>query len=192
MKQCARVDLVAFDKTGTLTIGRPAVERIIPATGTTERQLLELAMQVESGSTHPLALGIITRAEQDGLTSPPAHGVVNIPGRGLRITTSEGEILLGSRRFLTEENVLVPELASGSLTEVYCAHAGSYRGAILINDPTRSDAAEVIDKIKSLGMLTALLTGDRQVTAEQVSSELGIRDVVYDMSPTDKAKWLEQ
>lgn len=192
LEQCARVDLVAFDKTGTLTIGKPAVDRIVPAVGTTEQQLLELALQVESGSTHPLALGILLKAEQAGLRRPPAPGVETIPGRGLRLATPEGEILLGSRRFLSEHDIVVPEPVSGALTEVYCALAGIYRGVILIHDPLRSDAAAVVARLHSSDLQTALLTGDRRATAEQVSAELGIREMVYDMSPTDKAEWLEQ
>ncbi len=192
LEQSARIDLVAFDKTGTLTIGKPAVDRIIPAAGTTVRQLLELALQVEAGSTHPLAVGIIQRAEQDGLRLPPAHGVEAVPGRGLRLTTADGEILLGSRRFLSEHDIAVPELASTALTEVYCALAGIYRGVILIHDPVRAEAAEVVAHLRSLGLQTALLTGDRRATAEQVSTACGIGEMVYDMSPTDKAEWLEQ
>ena len=62
----------------------------------------------------------------------------------------------------------------------------------LIHDPLRPDAAEVVARLQSFGLMTALLTGDRRATAEQVSSELGIRQMVCEMSPTDKADWLEQ
>lgn len=69
LELCARIDLVAFDKTGTLTVGRPTVEKIEPAIGTTERQLLQLALQLESGSTHPLAASIIARGQREMLLS---------------------------------------------------------------------------------------------------------------------------
>jgi Cu2+-exporting ATPase len=192
LELCARIDLVAFDKTGTLTVGKPAVERVVPAEGTSERQLLELALQVESGSTHPLAASILARAELVGLSCPPAQGVETIPGRGLRLSTSVDVILLGSRRFLVENNISVPVVESGGLTEVYCAEAGIYRGLFLIHDPIRIDAKQVVAQLQSLPLRTALLTGDNLATAEQVAAELEIEKMVCDMSPADKAQWIEQ
>jgi Cu2+-exporting ATPase len=192
LELCAKIDLVAFDKTGTLTIGAPAVRQIVPAEGTTERQLLELALQLESGSSHPLAAGIMVRAEQDGISCPPAQGVEAVPGRGLRLSTPSGDILLGSRRFLVENNVQIPDFNSGTLTEVYCATNGVYRGLLLIHDPIRADAGQTIVDLQSFKLKTALLTGDRRPAAEQVCAELKIDEMVCDMSPADKAEWLDR
>jgi Cu2+-exporting ATPase len=192
LELCARIDLVAFDKTGTLTVGKPAVERIVPADGTTERQLLEIALQVEFGSNHPLALSIIERAEAAGIFCSPSQSVVTVPGRGLRLSTSTGDVLLGSRQFMLEHNISVPDVDQGRLTEVYCAQAGIYRGLFQLHDPIRPDAVQVLSQMRSLKLNSALLTGDRKATAEQVSAELGIDEMAFAMSPADKAHWLDQ
>jgi Cu2+-exporting ATPase len=192
LELCARIDLIAFDKTGTLTVGKPVVDRIVPADGTTEKQLIELALQVESGSTHPLAASITARAEQAGLFCSPAQGVVTVPGRGLRLSTSTGDLLLGSRQFMLEHNISVPTVEKGELTEACCAQSGVYRGLFLLHDQIRSGAAQVLSQIHSLKLHSALLTGDRKATAEQVSAELGIDELAFAMSPADKAQWLEQ
>jgi Cu2+-exporting ATPase len=191
LELCARIDLVAFDKTGTLTVGRPTVEKIEPAIGTTERQLLQLALQLESGSTHPLAASIIARGAEGDVVVPPAQGVETVPGRGLRLAAAGGELLIGSRRFLAEHDVEVPDLDACALTEVYCAEAGTYRGHILIHDPIRPDAGQVVAQLQALKLRTVLLTGDRLATAAKVSVELGIQEMVSDMSPAGKAQWLE-
>lgn len=192
LELCARIDLVAFDKTGTLTVGKPEVDRIFPAKGVTEHQLLELALQVESGSTHPLAASIIARAEQAGISCSPAQGVETVPGRGLRLATSAGDTLIGSRLFLLENGISLPEVQSGSLSEVYCSQSGKYNGLFLIHDPIRAEAGLVVTQLHALKLQSALLTGDRLATAEKVRAELGIQEMACDMSPADKGAWLDQ
>jgi len=192
LEQCAHIDLVAFDKTGTLTRGQPAVARIEPAAGISEQQLLALATRIESGSTHPLALGILSRARQAGIEPESGQGVETIPGRGLRLAAPDGEILLGSRRFLTDQKVTVPDLETTSLTAVYCALNTKYQGALLINDPLRPEAARTVHRLQALGLQTALLTGDQTTTAQAVAQAVGISDLAAEQSPADKAQWLEQ
>ena len=192
LEQCADIDLVAFDKTGTLTLGKPAVARILPAAGSSEQQLLTLAARVESGSTHPLALGILARARQEGIEPESGQGVETIPGRGLRLVTADGTILLGSRRFLSEQQIIVPEQTVTALTAVYCARNSHYQGALLINDPLRPEAAATVARLQALGLQTALLTGDQTATAQAVAQAVGISALAAEQSPADKAQWLEQ
>lgn len=85
----------------------------------------------------------------------------------------------------------MPDLDACALTEVYCAEAGTYRGHILIHDPIRPDAGQVVAQLQALKLRTVLLTGDRLATAAKVSVELGIQEMVSDMSPAGKAQWLE-
>jgi len=191
LERAAAIDLVAFDKTGTLTEGRPAVKRIEPASGTTPRQLLALAAQVESGSNHPLAQGICAAARQEGIDMLPAEGVETIPGRGVRLLTGQGELLLGSRAFLAERGVEVPSQQDTALTVACCALAGEYRGDLLLYDPLRIDAEATVAGLKSLGLTTALLTGDRQQSAAEIAGMLDIADFRFDQSPADKAAWLQ-
>ena len=90
LEMTARIDTVAFDKTGTLTLGKPTVEQIIPAPGQSEESVLRIASQVETGSAHPIARGIIERAKSAGFR-PGATGLTEtVPGRGLRMAERRG------------------------------------------------------------------------------------------------------
>ena len=73
----AKVTKVAFDKTGTLTHGRPVVTDVIAFDGVTEAQLLAVAAGVENGSSHPLAIAILNRAKEAGITALPYRNGVN-------------------------------------------------------------------------------------------------------------------
>lgn len=81
LERAERIDTLVVDKTGTLTTGVPVVVDVYPMAGFTEREVLELAMGLEQGATHPLARAIVGRAEALGLTPRPAQGVVMHPGR---------------------------------------------------------------------------------------------------------------
>ena len=186
----ARVGTIAFDKTGTLTLGKPTVEKIIPAPGQSEESLLRIASQVENGSSHPIARGIIDRAKVAGISIGPTSAVETVPGRGLRMVSSEGEILVGSLAFLEKCNVAIPAVESGSLTEVYVSLAGLWMGTLLIMDPLREEAASAVGQLQQIGLRIVLLTGDRFATAQEVSSKLAISDFHTNLNPADKTDWI--
>lgn len=186
-----RVNLIAFDKTGTLTLGKPTVQRIVLAPGQSEEEFLSLASQVESGSSHPIALGIMARAKAAGILTGTAESVVTIPGRGLKMISRDGEALLGSRIFLAENGVEVPPVESGCLTEVHVSLGSRWLGSLLIHDPLRDEAIQSVSRLQQAGLRTVLLTGDRLAAAEQACTELAITDYRADLSPADKAAWID-
>ncbi len=192
LEMAARIDLVAFDKTGTLTHGKPTVEQIHPATGRTEEELLQIACNVERGSNHPLAKGILARANALGIQPSTALSVTSVPGRGLKAEHNGKPLLVGSRDFLTENGIDVPALDSGQLTEVYVSRDGVCLGTLLVHDPLREEAVQTIKKLHGLGLKTFLLTGDRSATAKDVCNRLTLPGYRANMSPADKTHWIEE
>ncbi|MDP3616268.1 MAG: heavy metal translocating P-type ATPase, partial [Rhodoferax sp.] len=81
-----KVDIVAFDKTGTLTVGRPRLTALRVAPGMVEEEILKVAASLQSGSEHPLARAVVSRAQEQGLKFDAPDNVRAVPGRG-----SEGE-----------------------------------------------------------------------------------------------------
>jgi Cu2+-exporting ATPase len=193
IEMAGHIDLIAFDKTGTLTLGRPTVSEIVSAQGTSVTEVLRLASQVESGSGHPLAQGILDRARSAGIPPRTAGSVVTIPGRGLRMGSAEGEVLVGSRAFLAENGVEIPDVASGDMTEVHVSLDGSWQGALLVHDPLREDARAAVRQLQQSGLGTVLLTGDRPETAARVCAALAMADNYQaDLSPAGKAAWIRR
>jgi Cu2+-exporting ATPase len=192
LETTAHIDMVAFDKTGTLTLGKPTVEQIISAPGQSEEQLLQLVSRIESGSSHPIARGIMARASEAGIFSGAAESVENVPGRGLRMVGKNGEVLVGSRMFLAESGVEIPPVNSGALTEVYVSRNRIWCGVLLIHDPLRGEAVQAVLRLQRCGLQTMLLTGDHGEAAEQVSAKLAIRDYRADLGPADKVAWINE
>ena len=78
-----RVTAVVMDKTGTLTLGRPVVETVTPAPGSSVAEVLDAAGALEKGSEHPLAAAILTRAREDELGFPAVADFAAIAGAGV-------------------------------------------------------------------------------------------------------------
>jgi Cu2+-exporting ATPase len=74
---------------------------------------------------------------------------------------------------------------------VHVAHGGLYRGVILLEDPVRASAKDIVCRLDALGMRAALLTGDRRAAAERIAKELGIGTTLAELSPQEKSDWIE-
>src|SRR5882757_985167 len=66
LETLGHVDTVVLDKTGTLTFGRPEVQQVVPAAGTSTDELLDAAATAELRSEHPLGKAIVAYARSQG------------------------------------------------------------------------------------------------------------------------------
>ena len=190
LEATARLTLAAFDKTGTLTEPLPQVVAIQPATGSA-RELLLWAARAEAGANHPLARGIIRRAGQEGIRFAPEGGFV-IPGKGVRLATERGELLVGNRPLLADAGIVPPEREPSPLTEVHVALGGTWLGVLLLDNRIRAGAGETMAALHRSGISTCLLTGDHQAPAQQVAAATGIDHAYWAMSPTAKGDWVRR
>jgi len=192
-----RVNTIVFDKTGTLTVGRLAVTDVIAATGGAagEDEILALAAAAEQGSEHPLGEAIVARAKERGLALPPIGEFTTVPGQGIDAMASEGRVLLGNRTLMGARGIdveaLAPRaqaLASEGKTAVYLALRGRALGVIAVADALKPEAPEAIAALMRRGIDVAMLTGDARPTAEAVAAPAGIKRVLAEVLPEDKAR----
>lgn len=73
LENAGKTQIVALDKTGTITTGEPRVTDILPAKGYTERELMQLAADLESSSEHPLAKAVMEHAKASGISNTAVH-----------------------------------------------------------------------------------------------------------------------
>ncbi|MFB6368706.1 MAG: heavy metal translocating P-type ATPase, partial [Gemmatimonadota bacterium] len=111
------IDTIVLDKTGTITRGEPGVTDLVAAEGWDESSLLRHAASAESGSEHPLGQAMVDRARERDLELFEVSGFEAVTGRGVRARVDGREILVGSERFMSEEEVDVSTL-SGRLREL--------------------------------------------------------------------------
>ena len=184
---------VVLDKTGTITLGRPRVVEAVPIGGFRKEAVLALAAAAESSSEHPLARAIVEEAEETGY--PEAQDFQAMPGRGIKATVENKEVMVGSPRFLTEEGVdltqiqkPLEEMESRGQTVVAVAEAGKFAGLIAIADTLKVDAGETIARMKDAGLKPVMITGDNWRTAKAVAAQVGIEEVMAEVLPDQKAE----
>ncbi len=175
----AKPDTVVFDKTGTLTKGVFKVREIY----SDEPDFLKYAAYAESASSHPIAAAI---REAYGQEIPEQNNIEEIAGLGIKAVIDGKEILAGSAKLVKTE----PINTDG--TVVYVSINGNYCGYIVIADEVKDDSKETIEKLKTLGIKTVMLTGDSKNTADKVQKKLGVDNAFAELLPEDKVNKLEK
>ncbi|TPW29233.1 cadmium-translocating P-type ATPase [Martelella alba] len=187
----AKIRHVAFDKTGTLTHGKPQVTDIVAVTRD-ETALLRLAAAVEAGSNHPLALAILSCAEEKNVAVPATSEAKVLPGEGaearldgvlLRVVKPDFARRTGLVTSKVDQRIGALE-AAGKTTVVVLAE-DRLEGLIALRDDPRPDASAAIAALKTMGISSVMLTGDNERTAKAIAGELGIA-VRAGMMPDDK------
>src|SRR5215204_2203401 len=194
-----KLDTVVLDKTGTLTRGQPELTDIVPTNDIPKEDLLRLVAAAESGSEHPLGEAIVRGARDRGLPPVEADAFEAISGGGIRARVEGREVLVGSRRFLSESSVPWDGLVAGSeelaregKTPIFVAVDGETAGLMGVADVVRDESGEAVERLHSLGLEVAMLTGDNHRTAEAIARKLGIDRVVAEVRPGDKAAEVER
>jgi cation transport ATPase len=95
----AAIDTVILDKTGTLTFGTPQVHDVVSSDGFALDEIIAAASVAERRSEHPLAKAIVARAADLGLPAVEPERFTYTPGRGVRVTYQEDEILVEAGHF---------------------------------------------------------------------------------------------
>ena len=187
------VKAVVMDKTGTVTEGNFELQRVLPAKGFTEEQVLAMAGTCEQNSTHPIAASIMAAAQKQGITLGAPDSVKEIAGKGIEATAEEGKLLCGSRSLLSDAGIATDdERAESGGTEVFLAVNGKYAGSLIIADTVKEDAKPAVTAMKRQGIVTAMLTGDGPETARAVAEETGIDEVHAKLLPEEKLRELTQ
>ena len=189
MEALGKVRAVAFDKTGTLTKGTFSVTESVSYGTMTELELLELCAACEQTSTHPVAQSIVSACEKK-LTAP--EKVTELAGRGIAAESDGHGVLCGNRRLMDEYGISLPDEELPHGTIVYVARDGKAEGRITVSDTVKETAGSAVRGLDSIGVVTAMFTGDKTVNAEIMGRELGIKRVSGDMMPEDKLTELKK
>lgn len=193
-----KVKTVVFDKTGTLTEGRPVVTDIITTDGLNEEELIRWAASVEEGSNHPLALAVIERAREMGISFSGAGGIITRAGYGVMGFVNGSKILVGNESFVQKEGIptedwrsVVESLSSAGKTVMFVATNEKIAGIIACSDRPKDDARSAVSSLKAMGIRVVMLTGDRLEAARSIAGQVGIDEVIAEVLPDKKARVIE-
>lgn len=192
-----KVGTVVLDKTGTVTQGKPSVTDVLPADGVSEKALLKLAAALESKSEHPLAEAIVEHAKAQGIVPRVVSDFEALPGRGVTAKEGANVVAAGNSRYMDELGVRVPidvreQCARAGKTPLFFAKNGELVGVIAAADVVKPTSAQAVRTFSQLGLRTVMLTGDNELTARSIASQVGIDEVIADVLPQDKERHVRE
>ena len=188
-----KVDTLIVDKTGTLTEGKPRFDRVVPAAGFAETEVLRLAASLDQGSEHPLADAIVSAARERGLSLDKAEGFESSTGIGVQGSVAGKKLALGNTALMAQLRVPVgamkaqaEALRAEGASVMLLAVDGQLAGLLAVSDPIKASTMEALATLKASGMRVIMATGDGLTTAKAVALRLGIDEVHGEVKPADK------
>ncbi len=190
------IAFVALDKTGTLTEGRLVVSEVTTDGITTREDALAMSAALERASEHPLASAIVDAAEQAGAKRLDGTDVAAVPGRGIGGSVDGKALRIGRPEWTEELGIEIPQSLREALssadargeTAVVLMDADRSIALITLADRIRDSALPAMTRLRSMGVVPVMVTGDSEAVAKVVAHELGIQRYHARVLPKDKAR----
>ena len=204
LENLGTLNSIAFDKTGTLTEGKPRLTDVVSMPGSSENELLAVALAVEEHSDHPLATAIVSGARErmdPRVEVPVAADVESITGRGVQAMV-EGERVHIAKPVLFSElpdSELPLEVAAANdrlvasgRTTMAVRKGERFLGVIGVMDTPRASAAQLMAELRTLGIeRLIMISGDNQQVAEAVARSVGLTEARGDLMPEQKVEAIQ-
>ncbi|MGZ8578010.1 MAG: heavy metal translocating P-type ATPase, partial [Actinomycetota bacterium] len=183
------VDTVLLDKTGTVTAGTMTLDRVVPVNGAGDDELVSWAAAAESGSEHPIARAVLEGAAARGVRVPEATSLEVQPGAGATAMVDGDEVRVSRPVGLPPAlGTMADELAQDGSTVFAVWRAGIPYGLVAVTDELKPEARDAVARLRVLGLDVAMVSGDRQPTAEAIAAKAEIATVLADVLPEGKVE----
>ncbi|QKQ24528.1 heavy metal translocating P-type ATPase [Candidatus Ruthia endofausta] len=190
-----KVDWVVFDKTGTLTKGEFSISHIEALIDKTN--FINIMASIERHSEHPLAKAIVG-ADKTGRILEVSEFYAD-HGQGVSGVINQQSYKIGHLSYVDSKHQVDTDLLNkSSILEqqgascIWCANESDVLGFVALKDQIKSDATEVVDKLKSMGKQVSILSGDSKVVTQAIASKLGVENMIAQALPKDKADYIKQ
>ena len=198
LENAKKVNTVIFDKTGTLTYGKLKVAEVFNYSDMEDSNLLQLVGSIENKSTHPIAKAFIDYSKENNITLLDIDSFENVAGMGLVANINNEKIILGNSKILEKYNIKndyksdEKKLTQNGNSVVYIANENKVLGLIGVNDIIREESIDLIKALNNMNIETIMLTGDNKETAEKTAEKIGIKKVISEVLPKDKANTIKK
>ncbi|MEH6943931.1 heavy metal translocating P-type ATPase [Bacillus sp. JJ722] len=193
LENLGNLQAIALDKTGTLTKGKPEVTNVVFRDDLSKEIFLQHIASVEKYSNHPLAQSIVKyAAKHSSLDLIKPTSSEDISGFGVKANLQGVEWKVGKADFVGIEeankfqNGIAKKLAAEGKTIVFACDDQGIAGLITLKDTVRQETINAIERLKSVGVYTFMLTGDGKATAQAIADESHVDGFVAECLPETK------
>ena len=191
LETLGKVKTLLFDKTGTLTNGTFNITRIKSVSGFSEDEILRYAAYVESRSTHPIAISILSEYDKQVLQNS-IEDFQEIPGRGVQALIDDKLILVGNSHLMSTFNILHESVSSLGLV-IYVAINNIYAGHLIVSDTLKDRVDEGLSQLRYAGISKmVMVSGDIKEIAENLAWSLKFDSCHADLLPEEKVSVVEE
>lgn len=192
LEVASHINTVIFDKTGTLTYGKLSISKVYNYSEYSNEELLNIVANIESNSTHPIAKALSDYKISDLKIS----NYKELSGRGITGEINNKIYNLGNSKILNniKNNYQKDEeeLSKDGNSIIYIVEDKKIIGLVGVKDIIREESKKMIKDLKSLDYDVVMLTGDNDITASIIGKELGINNIVSNVMPSDKTKYIKK
>ena len=199
LENAHKVKTICFDKTGTLTKGTLTVSKMYNYSNEDEKELLKDIASLENKSEHPIARAIVNKAQEDNISLIDEKDFKAIPGFGIEGKTSdEKHYLIGNKKLMLENNVELTnsedeqKLISDGNSILFVSLNKKLVALLGVSDVIKENVTKVITELKSKNIDVVMLTGDNEKTANVIANQIGITNVVANVTPKEKAETINK
>ena len=200
LEAACKIKAIVFDKTGTLTNGQPEVTNIVPMGAHEEDDVVAIAAGIEKTSEHPLADAIVKYAQEEKISFESATNFKAIPGHGVEGFVNGKKYYFGNRKLMTDnaklsiENVdrKLRKLEEAGKTAMILANETEIMGLIAVADTIKESSLEAVQQLQKRGLQVYMITGDNGRTAQAIAKQAGIKNVLAEVLPQDKANEIKK
>ena len=173
LEKAYQLDTIILDKTGTITTGEPVITGVKSLNGLSEDELLQLAASVERNSSHPLAKAFIKAASEKDIMVFNTDSFELVDGKGIRANVGGKVIEIGK--------------SDSKDNDISLTINGEQAGSFTVSHTIKSNTKNAVEELRKLGLDVIMMTGDNEVEAKRIASEVGITNVMAGVLPYQKA-----
>ncbi|MBF2063064.1 MAG: copper-translocating P-type ATPase [Calothrix sp. C42_A2020_038] len=199
-----KIKTIVLDKTGTITEGKPTVTDFITIDGTAnnnEIKLLQLAASLERNSEHPIAEAVVRYAQTQNVNTQnvETENFASLTGSGVQGIVDKHLIQIGTQIWMEELSIKTKVLEKEKerleylgKTVICIAVDGHIKGIMGISDAVKPTSSQAIKALQKLSLEVVMLTGDNYRTATTIAREVGIKCVLAEVRPEQKADTIKK
>ncbi|MBU3935396.1 heavy metal translocating P-type ATPase [Patescibacteria group bacterium] len=199
LEMAKKVKVVVFDKTGTLTKGKIKISEV-KAWGENEiKRVLALGASLEKNSEHSLAEAVVKRAKEEGVETKKVSNFEAVEGMGVKGEIEGKKYYLGNRRLMRQAKIELKEIEKEietwereGKTVMILGTEREVLGMMGAEDEIKTEAGETVERLEKMGMEVVMMTGDNERVARAVGKILGIKKIVAEVLPKDKAREIKK
>lgn len=191
LEKLHKVNTIVVDKTGTITKGKPELVAIKNYSKKTEQELIAILATLENKSEHPIAHAVVEYTKAHAIKLLALDKFKAIKGKGLQGVVADSEYFAGSLKLISDLGLqfnsaeIETETLAGK-TPIVLATKTEVIGVVFVADPIKPEATAAVSKLHQMGINIVMLTGDNQNTAAYIAKQIGIDEVLAEVSPEDK------